>query len=231
MVQTKPFIDRQDAGRQLARKLHGYERDDLLVLGLPRGGIPVAAQIALALNAPLQPMFVKKIGAPNQPELAIGAVADGASPTIILNDRTAHLFGPDDDYVRQQTAIKLSEIEQRREDYLGNEPPIDPAGRAVIVVDDGIATGSTARAALEILARAHPAQLILAVPVLPRASVQTFEAMVDALVYIQAPVSLGSVGEHYHDFRQVDDDIVRDLLARHPVRDFQAEAPQKAGSR
>lgn len=199
------FEDRADAGRRLAHKL-GYLKDHQpLVLGLPRGGIPVAAEIARALDAPLEPLFAKKIGAPNQQELAIGAVADGPSPQLILNKSITHQLAPSPDYIRTQVQQKLEEISVRRAHYLGQRPLTDPRKRAVILVDDGIATGCSIKAALAALRQANPAKLVLAVPVLPASSVREFEDLADELVYLSAPASFGSVGAHYRDFHQVDD--------------------------
>ena len=206
--------DRTDAGCRLARKLAHLKDADPLVLGLPRGGIPVAYEIAVALDAQLEPMFVKKIGAPHQKELAIGAVADGPRPELILNERVAHLIAASEDYVQVEMKRKLEEIAQRRREYLGDRPAVDPGGRTVILVDDGIATGSSIKAALTMLRKARPARLVLAVPVLPAQSVSTFEELVDELVYLSAPSPFHAVGEHYRDFTQVEDAEVIGLLAR-----------------
>ncbi len=186
-----------------------------LVLGLPRGGIPVAVEIAEALDAPLEPMFAKKIGAPDQPELAIGAVADGANPELVLNQHITRQLRLSPDYVRNQMEQKLDEIAHRRAEYLGQRELSDPAGRTVILVDDGIATGCSVKAALAALRHASPARLVLAVPVLPAGSVVEFEALSDEFVYLAAPPSFGAVGAHYQDFGQVDDAAVVDMLNHH----------------
>ena len=205
--------DRKDAGRRLAQKLTHLRDARPLVLGLPRGGIPVAFEISDALDAPLEPMFVKKIGAPHQKELAIGAVADGPRPELILNEHVADLIAASQDYIQAEMQRKLEEIAQRRRAYLGDRPSSDPSGRTVILVDDGIATGSSVKAALTVLRKAGPARLVLAVPVLPAQSIGTFERLVDELVYLAAPSPFHAVGEHYYDFTQVEDAEVVGLLA------------------
>ncbi|MBO6673734.1 MAG: phosphoribosyltransferase [Rhizobiales bacterium] len=213
-----PLQNRSEAGRRLAARLIHLKSAQPLVLGLPRGGVPVAVEIAEALDAPLEPMFAKKIGAPDQPELAIGAVADGANPELVLNRHITRQLRLSSDYVREQMEQKLNEIAHRRAEYLGQRTLSDPSGRTVILVDDGIATGCSVKAALAALRHANPARLVLAVPVLPSGSVVEFEALCDELVYLAAPTSFGSVGAHYLDFGQVDDAAVIDMLNRHAVR-------------
>lgn len=216
MANTGILKDRTTAGRELAQKLLHLKGENLLVLGLPRGGIPVAFEIAQALDAALEPLFVKKISAPWQKELAIGAVANGSSPELILNEREARLAGASDDYIRSEMKKKLDEIERRRQ-YLGGHHPSDPHGRTVVLVDDGIATGSTVKAALAVLHKSQPAKLILAVPLLPADRIDEFEVLVDEFVFLSAPVRFGSVGAHYRDFRQVCDVEVVELLNRHAL--------------
>jgi putative phosphoribosyl transferase len=148
-----PFRNRADAGRKLAAALAAYKDERPVVLALPRGGVPVAAEIARALGAPLDVAFVRKIGAPGQPELAVGAIADGVEPEIVLNDTLVRTLDLSEDYIAAAAARELAAIEQRRREYAGLRPTIDPAGRAVIVVDDGVATGMTMQAALRQLNR------------------------------------------------------------------------------
>lgn len=210
--------NRTEAGQLLAEKLVHLKDLRPLVLGLPRGGMPVAVEIAEALDAPLEPMFAKKIGAPGQPELAIGAVADGPNPELVLNQDIARQLRLSPDYVRNQMKQKLQEIARRRAQYLGQRALSDPAGRTVILVDDGIATGCSVKAALAALRHANPARLVLTVPVLPAGGVCEFQALADELVYLAAPLSFGSVGAHYRDFGQVDDTAVVDMLNRHAVQ-------------
>lgn len=218
MANTKLLKNRADAGQQLAQKLLHLKGEHLLVLGLPRGGIPVAFEIARALDAVLEPLFVKKIGVPGQKELAIGAVANGSSPELILNERAMRLAGVSDHYVKNQIKLNLADIDRRRRLYLGDRVPTDPSGRTVILVDDGIATGSTIKAAIFSLRKKTPARLVVAVPVLPAQCVGEYEALADELVYLSAPLRLQAVGAHYLDFRQVEDADVAHLLARNAGR-------------
>lgn len=206
--------DRSEAGRALAGKLTHLAGLHPLVLALPRGGVPVGYEIAEALDAPLEPLFVKKIGAPGYEELAIGAVADGDNPQLILNEDILPQIAPSADYLQSEMQRKLLEIEARRRAYMGERAPINVGGRTVILVDDGIATGATVKAALKALRRAMPARLVLAVPVLPADAVAEFRSECDELVYLSAPRSFRAVGAHYDDFSQVDDSEVIDLLAR-----------------
>ncbi|MGA8292376.1 MAG: phosphoribosyltransferase family protein, partial [Rhodoplanes sp.] len=142
-----PFRNRADAGRRLAAALAGYKNERPVVLALPRGGVPVAAEIAAALNAPLDLVLVRKLGVPVQPELAMGAVVDGSAPIIVRNEDVIRLTGVSEEEVQAVCAEELAEIERRRQRYLGTRARVDPAGRVAIVVDDGIATGATTRAA------------------------------------------------------------------------------------
>lgn len=217
MANTGTLKDRTSAGRELAQKLLHLKGENPLVLGLPRGGIPVAFEVAQALDATLEPFFVKKISAPWQKELAIGAVTDGSSPELILNEYEARLAGASDDYIRSEMKKKLGEIERSRRLYLADQRPSDPNGRAVILVDDGIATGSTVKAALAVLRKSQPVKLVLAVPVLPADRIDAFEVLVDELVFLAAPARFGSVGAHFRDFRQVCDAEVVELLNRHAL--------------
>ena len=162
-----PFIDRTDAGRQLAEALASYKKKKPVVLALPRGGVPVAAKVAEALDAPLDLILVRKIGVPFQPELAMGAVVDGPTPLIVRNEDVITLAGVSENEFAAIRDRELSEIERRRKTYLGNRPHPELAARTVIVVDDGIATGATIRAALHAVRARKPSKLVLAVPVAP----------------------------------------------------------------
>jgi predicted phosphoribosyltransferase len=162
-----PFIDRTDAGRRLAKALARYKGQHPVVLALPRGGVPVAAEVAAALDAPLDLILVRKIGVPFQKELAMGAVVDGAEPVIVRNEEVIRLTGVSEDDFNATRDQELAEIERRRQRYLGNRPYPQIAGRTVIVVDDGIATGATTRAALRAIRMRKPGKLVLAVPVAP----------------------------------------------------------------
>ena len=209
-----PFADRTDAGRKLAQALAGYRDQHVVVLGLPRGGVPVAAQVAEALKAPLDLILVRKIGVPMQPELAMGAVVDGNTPLIVRNDEVIELAGIDESEFKHVCDGELAEIERRRKRYLGSRERIDVAGRTVIVVDDGIATGATTRAALRATRAREPKKLVLAVPVAPTESLMTMREEADEVICLEDYASFGAIGCYYADFRQTSDDEVIDALAR-----------------
>ncbi len=206
------FADRAEAGRLLAERLAALQLVDPLVLALPRGGVPVAAEIARALQAPLDVALVRKIGAPGQPELAVGAIADGDEPEIVLNDRLVHELGLGEDYITAQATRELGAIEQRRREYAGLRPAVGPEGRAAIIVDDGVATGMTMQAALRHLQRHKPARLIAAVPVASREAIAMLKREADEVVCLATPRRFGSVGAFYRDFGQVSDEEVAQLL-------------------
>jgi predicted phosphoribosyltransferase len=213
-----PFIDRTDAGRQLAKALVRYKDQRPVVLALPRGGVPVAAEVATALDAPLDLILVRKIGVPFQSELAMGAVVDGAEPIIVRNEDVIQLCGvskTDFNAVRDE---QLAEIERRRKLYLGDRPHPKLAGRTVIVVDDGIATGATTRAALHAIRMRKPSKLVLAVPVSPTDTLKKLRGEADDIVCLEDYEEFGAIGLFYSDFRQVSDTKVIELLARHPAK-------------
>jgi len=212
------FIDRTDAGRQLAKALARYKIQRPVVLALPRGGVPVAAEVANALDAPLDLILVRKIGVPSQPELAMGAVVDGAEPVVVRNEEVIQLCGVSESDFNAIRDEQLAEIERRRKLYLGDRPHPKLSGRTVIVVDDGIATGATTRAALRAIGMRKPAKLVLAVPVAPTHTLQTLRGEVDDLVCLEDFVDFGAIGLFYSDFRQVSDAEVIALLAKHPVK-------------
>ena len=206
------FADRAEAGRLLAERLAALRLEAPLVLALPRGGVPVAAEVARALSAPLDVAFVRKIGAPYQPELAVGAVADGVEPEIVLNDELVASLGIDADFIAAQARRELASIERRRAEYAPLRARVDPEGRAVIVIDDGVATGMTMQAALRHLKRRKPARLIAAVPVASRDALEMLEREADEVVCLAAPRDFSSVGAFYRDFGQVSDEEVATLL-------------------
>jgi putative phosphoribosyl transferase len=206
------FRDRADAGRQLVPRLRAYADQNPVVLALPRGGVPVAFEVARALRAPLDLIFVRKIGAPGHTEYGLGAVVDGAHPQVVLNeDALGHLNVPPG-YIEKETQRQLKEIERRREHYLAGRKPVDVEGRVAIVVDDGIATGGTVRAGLKGLSRARPAHLILAVPVAPADTIERLRGEADEVICLLMPEPFYAVGEHYDDFRQTSDREVTTLL-------------------
>ena len=209
-----PFADRTDAGRKLAQALAAYKDQHVVVLALPRGGVPVAAQVAAALKAPLDLILVRKIGVPMQPELAMGAVVDGATPLIVRNEEVIQLAGIEEAEFKTVCNRELAEIERRRQRYLGGRARIEVAGRTAIVVDDGIATGATTRAALRATRARKPKKLILAVPVAPTESLPAMRDEADEVVCLEDYEAFGAIGYYYSDFRQTSDQEVIDTLAR-----------------
>lgn len=209
-----PFLDRADAGRALARALIRFKDEDSVVLALPRGGVPVAAEVAEALGAPLDLVLVRKIGVPFQPELAMGAIADGGMPTTVRNEDVIAAAGVSEGDFESVCAQELREIERRRRLYLGDRPPASVEGRTAIVVDDGIATGATTRAALRAMRRRNPARLILAVPVAPSDTLSAMREEADLVICLEEHESFGGVSQFYRSFRQVTDEEVVALLAR-----------------
>lgn len=212
-----PFTDRIDAGRRLAKALASYKGQKLVVMALPRGGVPVAAMVAEALEAPLDLILVRKIGVPFQPELAMGAVVDGAAPLTVRNEEVITLAGVSEGEFMAARDRELEEIERRRKLYLGDRSHPELSGHTVIVVDDGIATGATTRAALQAMRQRDPRKLILAVPVAPTGTLKNLSGEVDELVCLEDYENFGAIGLYYSDFRQVSDDDVIELLAEHPV--------------
>jgi putative phosphoribosyl transferase len=207
-----PFADRVVAGRALGERLAGMKLADPVVLALPRGGVPVGLEVAKALHAPLDLLLVRKIGVPWQPELAVAAVMDGGAPVIVVEPRVQAETGVDREYIEQRAAQELKEIERRRALYLAHRAPEPVAGRTAIVVDDGIATGTTVRAALRGLRQRKPARLVLAVPVAPPETVDALRAEVDDVVCLAQPVPFGAIGYFYLDFHQLTDEEVIELM-------------------
>jgi putative phosphoribosyl transferase len=219
------FADRTEAGRQLAQALLAYKDQQSVVLALPRGGVPVAAQVAEALKAPLDLILVRKIGVPMQPELAMGAVVDGANPLIVRNEDVIELAGIAEAEFKKVCDNELVEIERRRERYLGDRARVEVEGRTAIVIDDGIATGATTRAALRATRTRKPKKLVLAVPVAPTESLEAMRKEADDVVCLEDHEMFGAIGYYYSDFRQISDQEVIDTLARF------AQAPTQAAPR
>jgi len=208
------FADRSDAGCRLAAALSHLKERQPLILALPRGGVAVAFEIAQALDAPLDIVLVRKIGVPWQPELAVGAVTDGASPETFIDHDLMGALGIEASYIQEETAHQLDEIERRRKTYCADRPPLEITGRTAIVVDDGIATGATMRVALRAVRYRNPARLVLATPVGPPETIEAFRNEADEVVCLETPAALGAIGLYYRDFHQMSDDEVTDLLAR-----------------
>ena len=206
------FRNRETAGERLADQVAGLGLGDPVVLALPRGGVPVAVPVARRLTAPLDLIMVRKIGVPGHQELAMGAVVDGAEPEVVWNTEIVNLIGPHKADCDAAVARQLDEIAARRSRYLRGRAPVAVKGRDAVVVDDGIATGATVRAALKALRRRDPASVTLAVPVAPRDTCQELVALVDHLVCLQSPEPFFAVGAHYVDFREtVDDEVIKAL--------------------
>jgi len=213
-----PFRDRIEAGHQLAKALAGYKHQHPVVLALPRGGVPVAAEVATELDAPLDLVLVRKIGVPFQPELAMGAVVDGRDPIVVRNEHVITLAGISEEDFADMRDRELAEIERRRKLYLGDRPHPELKGHVVIVIDDGIATGATTRAALRAIRMREPHRLVLAVPVAPTSSLAELRDDADEIVCLEDYEQFGAIGYYYEDFRQISDAQVIELLARHPVK-------------
>ncbi|MBN9040924.1 MAG: phosphoribosyltransferase [Rhizobiales bacterium 62-47] len=211
-----PFKDRTDAGCQLARALAAYRDQRPVILALPRGGVTVAAEIASVLAAPLDLVLVRKIGVPQQPELAMGAVVDGGAPLIVRNEDVIALANVSETEFKAVCDSELAEIERRRTLYLGNRERVDVAGRTAIIIDDGIATGATIRAALRATRLRKPAKLVLAVPVAPPDIIDQLRSEADDIVCLEEHALFGAIGYYYADFRQVLDQTVIDTLKRFP---------------
>jgi putative phosphoribosyl transferase len=215
------FADRREAGRLLADRLLRFKEGRPVVLALPRGGVPVGFEIARALAAPLDLVLVRKLGAPGQPELAIGALALGEEAEFVTDPELLAALGVPSAELEAIKAREVREIERRRKLYLGDRKPLPVAGRTAILVDDGIATGATMRAALAATRKRKPARLVLAVPVAPPDTVARLSAEADEIVCLAEPRSFLAVGQFYRTFTQLEDREVLDLLAQ--ARQFAAE--------
>ena len=207
------FRNRREAGQVLASLLAGYrERPDVVVLGLPRGGVPVAYEIATALHAPLDVMVVRKLGVPGHEELAMGAIASGG--VQVVNEEVVRHLGLTSPILSSVAAIEQRELARRERAYRGERPPVTVEGRTVILVDDGLATGSTMRAAVAALRQRHPAQVVVAVPTAAPETCEELRQEVDEIVCAMTPTPFYGVGEWYEEFGQTSDEEVRDLLER-----------------
>ena len=205
-----PFLDRTDAGRRLASELHMFRGQDVVVLGLPRGGVPVAAEIARALSAPLDVILVRKLGVPVQPELGMGAIGEGG--VRIINPDVVRMARVSEDDIARVELAERAELHRRARRYRGDRPPVPVRGRTVIIVDDGVATGSTARAACQVARAQGAAWVVLAAPVAPPAVRNTLAGDADEVIVLQTPARFAAIGEWYADFSQTSDAEVIALL-------------------
>jgi predicted phosphoribosyltransferase len=205
------FIDRRHGGRALAESLRAYaDRDDVLVLGLPRGGVVVAYEVAAALNAPLDAFLVRKLGVPGYPELAMGAIASGG--VRVMNDEVIRWYQISTDAIELVARLEALELQRRERAYRGDRSPIPIDGKVAILVDDGLATGFTMRAAVAAVRQHHPLRTIVAVPVGARDTCAELASIADETHCLRAPHGFRAVGEWYEDFSETSDDEVRALL-------------------
>jgi putative phosphoribosyl transferase len=217
-METRRFRDRAEAGQLLAERLLTYAgRDDVVVLALPRGGVPVAYEVAKALDVPLGVFVVRKVGVPGHEELAMGAIASGG--VLVLDQRLVQALGIDQAQLERAVAAEGRELERRESVYDGPRDPSELAGKTVILVDDGLATGSTMRAAALAVRQLNPARIVVAVPVAAAQTCDEFRDAVDEVVCQLTPRPFQAVGLWYEDFSQTTDDEVRELLARAAERE------------
>ena len=210
------FRNRTEAGKMLAEKLTAYpHQKDLLVLALPRGGVPVAFEVAKELNAPLDICIARKLGVPNHKELAMGAIASGGIG--ILNYDVINTLGIDEETIKVVASEELKELQRRDRVYRGDAAPIDIKNKTIILIDDGIATGSTIRAAITVIKQQQPAKLIVAVPVAPASTYTELKSEVDEIVCLETPEPMSAIGLWYEDFSQTTDEEVRQLLSSSSV--------------
>jgi len=209
------FVDRTDAGRLLAARLNGYSnRRDVLVLGIPRGGVQVAFEVATQLSAPLDVFLLRKLGVPGEEELAFGAIASGG--VRVLDPETIAAFSISEEEIERITNMELTELHRRETAYRGDRPPLNLQGKTVILVDDGIATGSSMRAGVKALRQLHPGRIVVAVPVAPLRAVNQLSGEVDQIVCVRNPLFFQAIGQFYDDFSQVSDEEVLAMLGSAP---------------
>lgn len=225
------YLDRRDAGRQLARRLANYRDTQPVVLGLPRGGVPVADEVARALNATLDVLVARKLGAPGNPEFAIGAIAPGVTH---LEESHVRALSVPTEYIQRAVAREQAELRRREQLFREGRPPAEVAGRTVILVDDGLATGATVRAAIKSLRRRSPGRIVLAVPIGGPDTVESLRPEVDELVCLETPGFFRAVGQGYVDFSPVTDVEVQELLRGRYVESEEGEvqlSPRRSGGR
>lgn len=202
------FRDRLEAGKLLAAEVAKLDLKEPIILALPRGGVPVAAEVARTLAAPLDLVIVRKVGAPGNPELAIAAIVDGNPPDVVLNQEIIEALGLSDDELAWQVKQERPELERRRLAYRGKGQPRSVTGRTVVLVDDGAATGTTMKVAVRALKRRSPASIVIALPVAPPDTVEDLAREADIIVCLSQPPDFRALGYHYRDFRQLADDEV-----------------------
>lgn len=211
------FFNRTDAGRILSERLSAYaNRDDVLVLALPRGGVPVAAEVAKKLNAPLDVFVVRKLGLPDHPELAMGAIASGG--VRVFNGEVVNALRIPDEVIDAVSAQELIELQRREKAYRADRPSLDIEGKTVILVDDGIATGSTMLAAVSALRQSNAARIVVAAPVVAATAYSDMQGAADEVAVVLVPEYFCAVGQWYEDFSQTTDEEVSELLAQAPCR-------------
>lgn len=206
------FKDRIEAGQKLAKELERFRDEKPVILALPRGGLPIGYEVAKALQAPLDIILVRKIGTPGAPELAVGAVVDGENPELVLNEDVVRIHGVPESYIEQHAKQELGEIERRRKLYRADHPLVDVEGKTAIVVDDGIATGATVRAALKGVRKRNPETLILGVPVAPPETIESLKEEADEVICLEMPPNFRAISMHYGSFPQLQDEEVIDIL-------------------
>jgi putative phosphoribosyl transferase len=213
---SQVFQDRREAGRELAKRLEKFrDGGDLVVLALPRGGVPVAFEVAQALDAPLDIFLVRKLGLPGHPELAMGAIATGG--VRVLNDDVVRWYGVPEAAIDEVARVEQIELERRERDYREGREPVSLRDRTVLLIDDGLATGSTMKAAVQAVRAQHPSRIVVAVPVAARDTCREFGEIVDEIVCVRTPEPFSAVGLWYRDFSQTTDDEVRELLDERAV--------------
>lgn len=205
------FSDRTDAGRRLGDALVERDLDDPIVLALPRGGVPVAAEVARVIDAPLDVLVVRKIGAPRNPEFAVGAIGEGGAEFV--DTSLLRRLGLERGDLQGTLEAERDELRRRLEAYRGEAAPLDVEGRTVVVVDDGMATGASARVAIQVLRERAPGRVVVAVPVASRSAVELLDDVVDEVIVLSAPADFMAVGAHYDDFGQTSDREVTELLS------------------
>jgi predicted phosphoribosyltransferase len=207
------YTDRREAGKKLAEHLEQYaDRDDVVVLALPRGGVPVGYEVARALGAPLDVFIVRKLGVPGQPELAMGAIATGG--VRVLNQNVVNQLSVTDAQLERVESMEREELERREELYRHGREPEDPTDKVVLLVDDGLATGASMRAAVQAVKQKNPARVVVAVPTAAEDTCNAFRDTVDDVICAMTPSPFMAVGMWYQDFRQTTDDEVRELMDR-----------------